>query len=351
MRKSGYAILTAIAVLMFMCPAVSEAGQQGKVTVKMATIAPKGSNFMNAYEDLIRQINAKTKGEVVFKVYWGGVQGDEKDVLRKIKLGQLHGGGFMGPGLGEIVPEVRVTEIPYFFRNYEEVTYVRAGLRDTMNKLFEEKGFIVIGWMDLGFCYCFSKIPLTSLEIARQQKWWTLEGEPIGREMFRQLGVSPISLSITDVATSLSTNMIDAANTTPYGAVAFQWYSKFKYIGEFPTSNIVGATIVTKKVWDKISPENQQIILQVSKECHGRLVDVTRKEDAQCMQILLKSGIKVVHNSTNLERDMKFIVDASKRTRENLVGRLYPKELLDRTIALRDEFRRTHPNATVIHLN
>lgn len=335
---------------MLMFPAVSQAGQ-GKVIVKMATIAPKGSNFMNAYEDLMRQIKVKTNGEVEFKVYWGGVQGDEKDVLRKIKLGQLHGGGFMGPGLGEIVPAVRVTEIPYTFRNYEEVSYVRAGLRDTMNRLFEEKGFVVIGWMDLGFCYCFSKVPLTSLEIAQKQKWWTLEGEPIGREMFRQIGVSPISLSITDVATSLSTNMIDAANTTPYGAVAFQWYSRFKYIGEFPTSNIVGATIMTKKMWDKMSPQNQQIIMQVSGASHARLVELTRKEDAQCMKILLKSGIKVVHNSANLEKDMKYIVDASKRTRENLVGRLYPKELLDRTLALRDEFRRTHPNAGVIHLD
>jgi len=298
----------------------------------------------------MRQIKMKTNGEVEFKVYWGGVQGDEKDVLRKIKLGQLHGGGFMGPGLGEIVPEVRVTEIPYFFRNYEEVAYVRAGLKDTMNRLFEEKGFIVIGWMDLGFCYCFSKVPLTSLEIAQKQKWWTLEGEPIGREMFRQIGVSPISLSITDVATSLSTNMIDAANTTPYGAVAFQWYSRFKYIGEFPTSNIVGATIVTKKIWDRISPQNQQIIMQVSRSSHARLVELTRKEDAQCMQILLKSGIKVVRNAKNLEKDMKYIVDASKRTRENLVGKLYSKELLDRTLALRDEFRRTHPDAGVIHI-
>ncbi len=71
-----------------------------KVVVKMATIAPKGSNFMNTYEEIVRLVKEKTKGEVDIKIYWGGVQGDEKDVFRKIKLGQLHGGGFMGPGLG-----------------------------------------------------------------------------------------------------------------------------------------------------------------------------------------------------------------------------------------------------------
>ena len=138
-----------------------------------------------------------------------------------------------------------------------------------MNTLFEEKGFVVLGWMDLGFVYTFSKVPLTSLEVARQQKWWTMEGEPIGREVYKALGISPISLSITDVATSLSTNLIDCANTTPYGAVAFQWYSRFNYMGEFPSSNICGATVITKKIWGKISPESQKIILEVeSVECN-----------------------------------------------------------------------------------
>lgn len=351
MKRSAYGFLVLIAILLFICPGAIAENTKAKVTIKMATIAPKGSNFMNTYEDMVRQIKAKTGGEVDFKIYWGGVQGDEKDVLRKIKLGQLHGGGFMGPGLGEIVPQVRITEIPYFFKNYNEVAYVRAGLQPTMNKLFEEKGFIVLGWMDLGFLYTFSKVPLTSLDVVRKQKWWTLEGEPVGREMFNVLGVSPISLSITDVATSLSTNMVDAANTTPYGAVAFQWYSKFHYMNEYPTSNIVGATIITKKIWDKISPESQKIILQIAQECHGRLVQATRKEDADCIRILRNAGIKVVRDSGNIEKDMKFIFDAAKKTRDNLVGKLYSKELLDRTISLRDEYRRNHPkDTTVIHL-
>lgn len=347
MKRTGYVFLMLVASIFF---AASVSAADGKVVIKLATIAPKGSNFMNTYEDLVKQIREKTGGEVNIKIYWGGVQGDEKDVIRKMRLGQLHGGGFMGPGLGEIVPEVRVTEIPYFFRNYNEVAYVRAALQPYMNKLFEDKGYVVLGWMDLGFLYTFSKVPLTSMETARKQKWWALEGEPVGREMFRSLGISPISLSITDVATSLSTNMVDAANTTPYGAVAFQWYSRFKFIGEYPTSSIIGATIVSKKVWDQISPKSRDIIMQVSKESHGRLMDATRKEDAASIKILLKSGIKVVHTTSDAEKDIQYIFDAARKTREALVGKLYSRGLLDRVIALRDEYRRKHPNDAVIRL-
>lgn len=327
----------------------SWAEETAKIIVKMATLAPKGSSIMNIFEDLSAQIREKTKNEVEFKIYWGGVQGDEKDVLRKIKLGQLHGGGFMGPGLGQIVSEVRVTEIPYVFRNYDEVAYVRSRLEDTMNKLFEEQGFVVLGWMNLGFIYTFSKVPLTSLEVARQQKWWTMEGEPIGREVYKALGISPISLSITDVATSLSTNLIDCANTTPYGAVAFQWYSRFNYMGEFPSSNISGATVVTKKIWDKISPESQKIILDVSRDSHERIVKATRDEDAKCLEILRKEGIQVVRDIEN-EEEIQYIFDAAKQARENLVGQLYSQELLDRTLALLEEYRKNHPEDTKVEM-
>jgi len=326
---------------------------RSKVTIKIATIAPKGSSMMNSFDELAREVREKTNNEVSFKIYWGGVQGDEKDVLRKIKLGQLHGGGFMGVGLGQIVPEVRVTEIPYVFRNQEEVAYVRSKLEDTMNSLFEKKGFIVLGWLDLGFVYTFSKIPVDSLEVARKQKWWTLEGDPIGSSIYKELDISPISLSITDVATSLSTNLIDCANSTPYGAVAFQWYSRFSYMAEYPSTSILGATIITKKIFDKISPEGRKIIMDVAKASHAMIESAGREENDKCLDILKKSGIKVVQTSDENGKDqIQYITDAAKRARESLVGKMYTREMLDRTLTLLEEYRKAHPeNNTVVKIN
>jgi TRAP-type transport system periplasmic protein len=345
------AIMIITGVLLAYTP--SFCSDRPKTTIKIATIAPKGSSMMNSFEDLAEEVRQKTNNEVAFKIYWGGVQGDEKDVLRKIKLGQLHGGGFMGVGLGQIVPEVRVTEIPYVFKNHEEVSYVRSELKDTMNSLFEEKGYIVLGWLDLGFVYTFSKIPIDSLEVARAQKWWTLEGDPIGRSIYKELDISPISLSITDVATSLSTNLIDCANSTPYGAVAFQWYSRFSYMGEYPATSILGATIITKKVFDKISAENQKIIMDVAKSSHERIEKAARAENDKCLQILKDSGIQVVRNvGENSENQMVYITEAAKRARDSLVGELYTQELLDRTLSLLDTYRKAHPeNNSVVKID
>ena len=348
MKRFTTALVMVWVIAGFVCPGVY-AAEKAKITIKLATLAPKGSSIMNIFEELSAQIREKTGNEVAFKIYWGGVQGDEKDVLRKIRLGQLHGGGFMGTGLGQIVPAVRVTEIPYVFRNYEEVKYVRSRIEERMNRLFEENGFIVLGWMDLGFIYTFSKVPLTSIEVARAQKWWTLEGDPIGREVFKALGISPISLSLPDVATSLSTNLIDCATSTPYGAVAFQWYTRFNYMGAFPSSNILGATVITKKIWDRITPESRKIIKKISRNAHERIANATRSEDAKCLEILKREGIRIVMDVDNSD-DYRFIFEAAERARQNLVGELYSQELLDRTVSLLNEYRTNHPGNTSVEI-
>ncbi len=328
-------------------PACLAAAPQPKVVIKMASIAPKGSNLATFFEEIGKQIREKTNNEVGLKLYWGGVQGDDKDVLRKIKLGQLHGGGFLGPGLGLIVSEVRITEIPYMFRNYDEVGYVRSKLQPYMEKRFEEKGFKVLGWMDLGFIHTFSKEPLVSLEVARRQKWWTMEGEPIGQAIFQALNITPVSLSISDVATSLSTNMVDCANTTPYGAVAFQWSSRFKYMNGSPTGSILGATIIHKSVWDRISPQSQKIMLDIANKEHDRLFMLTRQDNAKAMVLLKKAGIIIVpHDPKN--KDMQYVFETSRKVREALVGKLYPRDVLDKTMGYLEEYRRTHPKDTYV---
>jgi TRAP-type C4-dicarboxylate transport system substrate-binding protein len=346
MKKYRVICATILIALVF-SHSSQAAGDEPKVLIKMASIAPKGSNIANAMEEIARQVKERTNNEVAYRIYWGGVQGDEKDVIRKIKLGQLQGGGFMGPGLGLIVPEVRVTEVPYMFRNYEEVAYVRTKLQPAMEKLFEEKGFKVLGWMNLGFMYTFSREPLLSLDIARKQKWWTMEGEPIGKAMFQALDISPISLSISDVATALATNMINCAGSTPFGAVAFQWYTTFKYMSSLPVSNINGATIISKNAWDKVSPASQKIMVDVANKGHDKIIRVTRQEDEKSLELLKKEGIVIVPTDIK-NKDQQYVFEASKRVREDLVGTLYSKELLNRTLMLIDEYRRTHPNDTTV---
>ncbi|MEZ4565812.1 MAG: TRAP transporter substrate-binding protein DctP [Desulfobacterales bacterium] len=235
-----------VLVLFLLFPVLVFAEKPPKVLVKMATIAPRGSFMMEQIDLMDAEIREKTGNEVGIKLYYGSVQGDEKEVLSKIRLGQLHGGTFTGNGLGRIVPEVRVTEMPYVFRNYDEVEHVRQELRPYMTRRFEEEGFIVLGWNEIGFVYTFSKVPITSLEVAQAQKWWQWEGDSLSKAMFDAFGITPVPLSFTDVMTSLSTRLIDTASITPYGAVAFTGLTGSIILSEYPVTNVQGATIVSK---------------------------------------------------------------------------------------------------------
>jgi TRAP-type C4-dicarboxylate transport system substrate-binding protein len=144
--------------------------------------------------------------------------------------------------------------------------------------------------------------------------------------------------------------MINCAASTPFGAVGFQWYTKFKYMSSNPTTNILGATFITKEVWDKISPSGQKILMEVSARSHDKLMKVTRDEDTRSVVLLKKSGVTIV--PTDLKnKDQQFVIEVGKKVRENLVGKLYTRELLDKTLALTEEYRRTHPmDTTVIRL-
>jgi TRAP-type C4-dicarboxylate transport system substrate-binding protein len=245
-----------------------------------------------------------------------------------MRLKQLHGGAFTGIGLSRIVSEVRVMQIPYVFRNHGEVTYVRDKLRDTINKYFEDAGYVVLGWGEVGFVYTFSKVPLNSLEVLRKQKCWVWGDDPLAHAIYEALGVKPIPLSFTDVMTSLSTKLIDTAPTTPFAAVAFRWHTRFKYMTEYPVTNVVAAFVVTKEIWDKISHESQIKIKKISERYHDELIKSSREQNKKGIELLKKAGITVVR-AENTEISREYLLEAGKKARESLIGKLYSRELLE----------------------
>jgi TRAP-type C4-dicarboxylate transport system substrate-binding protein len=341
MKKPIFAFFVVL-MLSVLCYVDSEAREKSKITIKIATLAPRKSSIMNIMEGFRTAVNKATNREVDFKIYYGGIQGDDGDVLRKVRLGQLHGGIFTGFALGRIAPPVRVTEIPFVFRNTDEVAYVRAKLEDTMSKYFEEAGYVVFGWHDIGFVYFFSRYPITSIDILRKQKVWVWGNDPMMTAAYKALGISAIPLSPIDVLTSLSSNLIDTAPINPLGAVALRWYTKFKYMNGLPGGNAMGAVAVTGKIWNSISPASQKKIKEIAKIHFNRLTKSNIEVDRKSVDVLKNSGIKVVH----FEDPETDLIEMGKKARESIVGKVYSRELLDQTLALLDEFRKIHPSRT-----
>ncbi len=310
---------------------------QAGVKIKFATLAPEGSTWMNVMKDYAKAVKDATNGEVSFKIYAGGVSGDEKDVLRKMRIGQLHSAGFTGVGLGEILPEVRILDSPFLFKSYEEVDYVTSRLFDYFAQKFEQKGYVLLGWAEVGFVYVFTNKPVRSLNDMNGIKMWMWEGDPIAVQTFSAMNVSPIPLSITDVLTSLQTNLINGIYASPLACVALQWHTKIKYVLDLPLADSNGAVLISKKRFNKLSPENQQKLKKLSWEYFGKLTRLSREDNAKSLELIKEAGIQFT-NITDTAEIAGFNA-SGKKARQALVGKLYDQELLDRVEGMLTEFR------------
>ncbi|TFH02030.1 MAG: ABC transporter substrate-binding protein [Calditrichales bacterium] len=309
----------------------------GQTDIKFATVAPDGSTWMKVMREYVKALEDETNNQVSFKIFPGGVAGDELVVLRKIRIGQLDSGGFTGVGLGEIVPEARIMDSPFLFRSYDEVDYIHGQLFDYFSEKFEEKGYVLLGWAEVGFVYVFTNQPVNALEDMSGVKMWMWEGDPIAEATFKSIGISPIPLSITDVMTSLQTNLINGVYVSPLACVALQWHTKVKYMLNMPLADSNGAVLISKKKFNRLSDSEKEILKRLSRKYFDELTRLSREDNAKSLALMKEAGISF----TTIEDKSKIagFYESGKTARNNLIGKLYDKEFLSRVEKLLESYR------------
>jgi TRAP-type C4-dicarboxylate transport system substrate-binding protein len=298
------------------------------LTIKFATVAPEGSTWMNTMKELDKVIRQKTQGQIAFRVYAGGVAGDELDALRKIRIGQLQSAAFSGVGFGQILPAVRVLDLPFLFMNYKEIDLVHKELEGFFAEQFRQKDFELLSWAEVGNVHLFSQEPIRKVGDLAKLRVWTWSGDPIAKETFSAMGTNPVPLAITDVTTALNTGMIDTVYAPPLGAIALQWNLSVKYMTSLPLAHSTGAILVSKNFSQKIPAEHFKIIKDEFHRSMERLTLELRKQTEESVALLEKGGIKIL--PAPQEADLKEFYKVHDRIAHALTGKVYPKEVLDR---------------------
>lgn len=272
----------------------SSAAAQDPYVLKFATLAPRGSSWMNVLSTWADTVRSKSGGRLIVKLYPGGVAGDEPDVLRKIRFGQFQGAALTGYGIGEIYFPARVMEVPFLFRNYGEIDYVRGRLMPEFRAGFRRNGFELVGWAEVGPVRLFSQHPIRSFDDMKTLRIWLWQGDPMAQAFFSASGLSPIPLSITEVYTSLSTGLIDTVYAPPLGAIAMQWFTKTQYVTDFPMADAIGALVVQRRFFDGLPADLRALLLQTGTAAGKALIKVSREDNRKSLQVLRKYGLKFV---------------------------------------------------------
>jgi TRAP-type C4-dicarboxylate transport system substrate-binding protein len=335
--------LTRIAILLGAILVFAFFGHQPLVAaeeeylIKFATLAPEGSPWMNTFHKINGEIKEKTEGKVKLKAYPGGVLGEDRDMLRKMRIGQIHAGGFTGSGLTLVNSEITVMATPFLFRDYGEVDYVLGKMGGHFKRGFEKEGYVVLGWSEIGFVYLLSNVAITSIKELRGARVWSIEGDPLASPVLRKAGVTPIPLGIPDVLMALQTNLIDVVYAPPLAAIALQWFTKVKYMTNLPLIYSLGGVLVDKKVFGKISHNLQEIVKEVFQRHTSLLNERTRRDNDEAVKVMLKEGIELVTPNSKETEEFKRI---SLEAIDDLAGKAFSKDVFAEVRSHLNQYRK-----------
>jgi len=317
---------------------VSSAAKE--MIIKIATLAPEGSTWVKTFNAISAEVKQKTEGQVRLRIYPGGVLGDEKDMLRKMQIQQIHGAALSSPGLSALYKEIDIFQIPFLFEDHGEVDYVLTHMDSFFKKGLAESGYVLLGWAGGGFVRLMTMNPATTLEDLKQAKVWTWEEAPISRAIFEEAGVTGIPLSVPDVMVGLQTGLVDVVYAPPAGAIALQWFTRIKYITDLPLIYVTGGVVIKNNVFESLKTDHQKIVQQVFDEHLRKLIGAIRQDNQEALQIMVKHGVQIVKPPPDQIEVFKQI---SARALEDLPESTFAPATLAEANRLLQEYRTGKP--------
>ncbi len=305
--------------------------------IKIATLAPENSGWMKEFRQGAAEIRERTDGRVKLKFYSGGVQGNERQVLRKMQIGQLHGGTFAPTDFQDRYPDVNIYGLPFLFKSIEEVEYVREHLDAGLIAGIEDLGFETFGFAGGGFAIILSNEPVRSHDDLKGKKVWLPEGDQISYQGMKSLDLSPVSLPITDVLTGLQTGLIDIVAIPPVVALALQWHTKVKYVTRMPVLYAMGFMVIGERKFNQLSDPDQAVVRDVMTGIYDDVDAASQRDSRNATEALLSVGLEEVDP---VPGEFEKIRDQMQETNSDMADQgMFSASLLDELLMHLQDYR------------
>jgi TRAP-type transport system periplasmic protein len=314
----------------------SAAGAQNTV-IKMATLVPQGSGWYTTLQEMGQQWQTASGGRVTLRLYPGGVAGDDSDVVRKMRLGTLDAGVLTSMGLADVDRSILALELPMGYADYEEFDAVLGKMSPQLEKIYADKGFVVLAWADAGWVHFFTKSPVRTPDDLKALKLFAWAGDDFAVELWKSAGFNPVPLPSTEISTALQTGLVSALPTTPQAAVLLQWYAHARYMTEVNWAVLLGGIVVSKVVWERIPADLRPALLKAAQEAGAKARAQTRGSVAGDVGAMEKRGLTVVHlDAAALEAWRR----AAEGAYPDLRGKYVPASAFDEALKVRNEYRK-----------
>jgi len=310
------------------------------VVVKMATLAPEGSTYLQILKEMGQAWKTSSGGKVELRLYPGSVAGDDGDVVRKMRLKTLDAGLLTSAGVANVDRSVFALEIPMLYSSYDEIDEVLGKMSPRLEAALLAKGFVVLNWVDAGWIRFFTKTPAPSPEDLRKLKLFTWAGDDDALEIWKGAGFNAIPLPSTEISTALQTGLVAALPTTPQAAVLLQWYNHAKYMTDVKWGLLLGATLITKTAWEKVPAELRPKLLDAAKEAGEKLKKETRASGERDVEAMKKRGLTVVPVDAKTDALWHATAEAAY---PKIRGKVVPADAFDEAKRLLAEYRQKHP--------
>ncbi len=313
---------------------------QAQVLVRMGTLAPKDSRWYQILIEMGQKWSQATGGKLKLRVYPGGAQGDEPEMVQKMRIHELQAVALSGAGMSGIDASVSALQIPLMFDSYDELDWVRDRIAPRLEKALLSRGYVVLNWADAGWVHFFSKEPEVMPDDFRKIRLCVLQGDSATYELYKNNGFQPVSLAATDILTGLQTGLIDAFQAPPLVAFTSQWFGGARNMLDIKFATLVGATLISKDVWDKFSPAEQKKILEISQESGVELRKEIRGLEDSSVAMMQTMGLNVVTATPQARAAWKQLIQTKLYPALRTHG--MPPDLFDEVKRLSAEYDAAH---------
>jgi TRAP-type transport system periplasmic protein len=323
-------------VVLSMVMAAAMTAPLFSLTIKVGSIAPSGSPWDKALKKIAAEWKTISGGKIEMKIYPGGIVGNEPDMIRKMRIGQLQAAIFTGMGMSYIAPDVFSLSLPFLVRNDSELDYIMKKSTPHFDKLISNKGFTVVVWSKAGWINFFSTKPVVYPRDLKPLKLSVAEGDAELLQAWRVMGYNAIPLATNDLMTALQNGMVEAFYAPPLVAASFQWFGIAKHMCGIKIAPLIGGIVINKKTWEEIPSDMRPKLVKSAKQVVDSLYAETIALEKNAIDVMLKNGLKI--HEVPSDGAALWHKEAVKGYNA-YVGKTFSKELLERLQGYMKEYR------------